>query len=481
MNPKADFFNFNTSYFDLPERFYSKISFLPVANPEMILWNQVFAEDLQLKIEDCAGITEVLAGNKLAWNSEPFAQAYAGHQFGHFTMLGDGRATLLGEHLTPSGNRFDIQLKGSGRTPYSRSGDGKATLRSMLREYLMSEAMQGLAIKTSRSLAVVKTGEKVQREMAHEGAVLTRVMESHLRVGTFEFARYLGADGDVEKLLNYTIHRLFPTLADAENKALAFLEKVMDLQIDLVVNWMRVGFIHGVMNTDNTSISGETFDYGPCAFMGIYHPAAKFSSIDTQGRYAFENQPNILKWNLTRLAETLLPLISENTKDAIGLATKKINAFDQQFSEKWYGMMLQKLGINDWQLNDIRLLDDFLHLLQEKNIDYTNAFTYLRAPEYFEKSQFALPSTFQDWMVLWKERIAQEQNPLATMQKVNPVVIPKNYFVEEAIQHAENGDFSYYTALLKVLQTPYTFHNDYANYLDAPSDYDLNYCTFCGT
>ncbi len=481
MDSKADFFNFTTSYFDLPEKFYRKVSFLPVPQPQMVLWNQALAENIDLNLEDCVGLTEVLVGNKLAQGSEPFSQSYAGHQFGHFTMLGDGRAAVLGEHVTKNGIRFDIQLKGSGRTPFSRGGDGKATYKAMLREYLVSESMHFLGIASSRSLAVVKTGEMIQREAAQEGAVLTRVMKSHLRVGTFEFARYFGDSEDIESLLNYTIQRLYPELINAENKALALLEKVMQVQIELVVDWMRVGFIHGVMNTDNTSISGETFDYGPCAFMGIYNPQTVFSSIDKTGRYAFDNQPKILKWNLARLAEALLPLMDENQETAIQNAIEKINSFDIQFSSLWYTMMLAKLGISDIQEGDTALVDEFLQLLEQYQIDYTNAFTFIRNPIYFEGTAFKLPAAFNEWMKNWQNRMAKEERAFELMQKVNPILIPRNYFVEQALTEAENGDLSYFNQLQIALKTPYLFKNHSKSYLIAPDSFDSNYCTFCGT
>jgi uncharacterized protein YdiU (UPF0061 family) len=472
-------FNFETTYLELPEKFYSLIEFQGVSNPEWILKNEKLKGELGIKEPFNQDLLEVLSGNK--WEITPFSQAYAGHQFGHFTMLGDGRASLLGEHLDPNGNLWDIQLKGSGPTPYSRRGDGRATLRSMLKEYIFSEAIHHLGISTSRSLAVIKSGDKVYRVEIQEGAILTRVMKSHLRVGTFEFARYFGSVEDVEILLEYTINRLFPDLKNSPNKALDFLDRVMNIQIDLVVNWMRVGFIHGVMNTDNTSISGETFDYGPCAFMGIYNPGTVFSSIDREGRYSFDNQPKILKWNLARLAETLLSLMDAEESKAIEMATHKINEFDAIYRVKWYEMMLSKLGISQEKEGDSAMIDEFLDLIYTYKLDYTNAFTFLRLPEIFENQPFSLPKEFNSWTNKWKQRIEEEENPFETMEKNNPIVIPKNYFVEFAIQEAENGNLDELLNFLQVLENPMRVPVNTANYLFAPDEFDQNYNTYCGT
>lgn len=478
-------FNFDNSYLQLSDKFYRKVKPNPAPHPELLLLNNDLMKDLDLEISDENQLLKILSGNELAKGSQPIAQAYAGHQFGHFTMLGDGRAILLGEHLTESNLRFDIQLKGAGQTPFSRRGDGKAAVKPMLREFLMSEAMHYLGVPTSRSLAVIKTGEPVYRETIMEGAVLTRLMSSHIRVGTFEFARYFGGVEELRELMNYTINRHFPELNDAQNPALALLEKGMGLQMDLIVNWMRIGFIHGVMNTDNTSIPGETFDYGPCAFIGIYHPETVFSSIDRDGRYAFGNQPNIIKWNLSRWAETLLPLINSDEKKAIELATEKINSFDEVFTQKWWEMMFAKLGISNPQPGDDDLVNELLRLLELHQKDYTNTFTYLRTPEIFDKNQFFLDEKFDAWTQKWKSRIKLENggtnSAFELMKKQNPVFIPRNFHVEKALDEAEKSDFSFLNSFLDLLKTPYEFRPEMKEFLHSPEEYDSNYMTFCGT
>lgn len=477
-------FNFDNSYRKLSEKFYEEANPFPALHPELVLLNKELMEELNLDMDENE-LVLILSGNKIANGSKPIAQAYAGHQFGHFTMLGDGRAVLLGEHLAESGKRFDIQLKGSGQTPFSRRGDGKATLKPMLREYLMSEAIHHLGIPTSRSLAVIKTGEKVYRETVQEGAVLTRIMSSHIRVGTFEFARYFGGIDHVKELMNYTIDRHFPELKSAENPPVALLEKVMDLQMDLVINWTRVGFIHGVMNTDNTSIAGETFDYGPCAFLGKYIPETVFSSIDTQGRYAFGNQANIIKWNLARFAETLIHLIDQNEKKALEIATEKINEFDEKFTKKWYGMYAAKLGIEELKDGDVQLIDEFLGLLESHQKDYTNAFTFLRLPEIFDENKFFLDEKFGAWISKWKQRIHNreggKQAAFELMEKNNPVFIPRNYFVEETLQAAVSGNMSPLKEFLEALKNPYEFQPENKRFLYSPDDFDTEFVTFCGT
>lgn len=479
--PSDSIFHFDSTYLNLPEKFHSKINFEPVPNPEWVLRNDALFKEMNIGLERSEDLLQILAGNKLDSLSTPFAQAYAGHQFGHFTMLGDGRGTLLGEHLTSSGKRLDIQLKGSGPTPYSRRGDGRATLRSMLKEYIISEAMHHLGIPTSRSLAVVKSGEKVYREEIHEGAILTRVMQSHIRVGTFEFARYYGGVEDVQILLDYTIDRLYPELKETENKSLAFLDKVMKIQIDLIINWMRVGFIHGVMNTDNTSISGETFDYGPCAFMGVYDPNTVFSSIDRDGRYSFDNQPKILKWNLARLAETLIPLIHPDEKIAIELATNKINEFDAYFRENWYKMMLAKLGISTEKEGDSSLVDEFLQLLYTNKMDYTHSFTYLRTPEIVENQEFSFPNELQNWRDLWQKRIHSENQPFELMEKMNPVFIPRNYYMEKAIQKADEGDLTETINLINIINGKKGISVKSLLDFNSFEGFDEGYMTFCET
>lgn len=414
----------------------------------------------------------------------PFAQAYAGHQFGHFTKLGDGRAIVLGEHIKEDKQRFDVQLKGSGRTPYSRSGDGKATLKAMLREYVMSEAMHYLNIPTSRSLAVIKTGEPVYRETRQEGAALVRVMKSHIRVGTFEYAAQFGSLEDLKALTNYTVKRLYPEIAEDENPVLSLLRKVMGNQIELVTNWMRVGFIHGVMNTDNTSISGETFDYGPCAFMNSYHPDTVYSSIDHNGRYAFGNQPAIIKWNIARFAEALLPIIDENKEKSLALAQMTIDEFNAIWKEKYYGTMLMKIGIETNDPIHYGLVDELLNAMKSLKMDYTNTFRDLSQAVVSEESPMS-SLDIKPWLKKWKETIDQSvgsEQAIQLMSKVNPVVIPRNQEVERALQEAVNGNTAVLEKLLRVISKPYEFQEGVEQFM-TPSEtsFELNYQTFCGT
>jgi serine/tyrosine/threonine adenylyltransferase len=339
--------HFDNSYSRLPKTFKEDIKPAPVSLPEILILNEDLAKNLDLDFSNITkdNLSQILSGNILPKGSSSIAQAYAGHQFGHFTMLGDGRAVLIGEHLTKNNERFDIQFKGSGRTPFSRSGDGRAVLGPMLREYLISEAMHSLKIPTTRSLAVVKTGEDVVREQISKGAILTRVALGHVRVGTFQYIAAKQNVNDLEILTNYTIEKYYPNIKSSKNKALDLLNVLIEKQTQLVINWMRVGFIHGVMNTDNMSISGETIDYGPCAFMDSYNPKTVFSSIDQLGRYAYDNQPKITKWNLTRFAECLIPLISKNEDEAIKLATEALDKFEKIYETKWLNMMRDKLGL----------------------------------------------------------------------------------------------------------------------------------------
>lgn len=476
-------FNFQNTYIDLNSHFFQKLDLLPATKPEMVLLNEDLAKELGINLNLPNHLLQVLSGSELDLNSEPIAQAYAGHQFGYFTMLGDGRTALLGEHIDEKNQRFDIQLKGSGRTAFSRRGDGKATLKAMLREYLVSETMHHLGVPTSRSLAVVKTGETVYRERSEEGAILTRVMSSHLRVGTFEFARYYLQD-ELENLLNYTIRRHFPRLEEAENKALALLEKVMEVQIDLVLNWERIGFIHGVMNTDNTSIVGETFDYGPCAFMEVYDPSTVYSSIDTKGRYSFGNQGAIIKWNLARFAESLLPLIDLNEDQAIGMASKILNQFDDIYNYNRMEMLMMKLGIDVPQEGDQQLVKDFLNLLYASKKEYNHSFTYLRLPDLYKNTSFELGEEFDEWKSRWENRISIGEGrgrALSIMEKVNPVFVPTNFHVEEALEEGIRGDLSQLNELLENIKYPYTYRDEMKDFMFSPKGFDDNFQTFCGT
>ena len=389
--------HFDNTYSKLPNSFKENIRPVPVKRPELILLNKDLAKELDLNFSNLSKkeISELFSGNSLPKNSNSIAQAYAGHQFGHFTMLGDGRATLMGEHLSKK-IRYDIQFKGSGKTAFSRNGDGRAALGPMIREYLISEAMHKLDVPTTRSLAVVKTGEEVIRETPLNGAILTRVALSHIRVGTFQYIAARQKKDELEILLDYVIKRHYPNILDSKNKPLDLLKVVLDKQIDLVVNWMRIGFIHGVMNTDNMSISGETIDYGPCAFMDVYDPKTVFSSIDQLGRYAYCNQPNITKWNLARFAECLIPIIHNDQNKAIELATELINEFEKKYEKKWLQMMRNKLGLLGDEEKDKYLILDLLTWMHQKKLDYTNTFCHLMNIEINKDKNFD-DNEFQEW------------------------------------------------------------------------------------
>lgn len=484
-NTREHSWKLENTYASLPAVFCSLQQPVSVARPRVVCYNESLANDLDLGFlnHDKESITRYLSGNEVPVGGKPLAQAYAGHQFGHFTMLGDGRAILLGEQLSSSGKRLDIQLKGSGQTAYSRRGDGRATLYSMLREYLISEAMHHLGIPTTRSLAVVSTGEKVMREEVQQGAVLTRVAASHIRVGTFEYARNFCSVEDLTTLTNYTIDRHYPEIATADNIALELLKRVMHRQIDLVINWMRVGFIHGVMNSDNMSIAGETIDYGPCAFMNAYHPETVFSSIDTRGRYAFGNQAKIVKWNLTALANALLPLIAENREGAVKLAQDVIDSFQHLFTEKWYAMMFGKLGIVHPTDHDKELVDELLSLMKTNGGDYTQVFLAL-SQEKNLNAPFFIQEGVKLWLQKWENAILREGSKIAgfeLMNKVNPKVIPRNHWVENALEAAVEDNLAPFSELLDMLSKPYDSHSDELQYQQMPKGFDASYKTFCGT
>jgi len=476
---------FDNTYSKLPDPFKEQIGPIPVKNPELIILNKNLSKDLNLNFSnlDNKKISELFSGNALPEGSSSIAQAYAGHQFGHFTMLGDGRAVLIGEHLSKEKERYDIQFKGSGKTAFSRNGDGRAALGPMLREYVISEAMHSLGIPTTRSLAVVKTGEDVIRETALHGAILTRVALSHIRVGTFQYIAAREKKDELEILLNYVINRHYPNIEESKNKALDLLKVVMEKQIDLVVDWMRVGFIHGVMNTDNMSISGETIDYGPCAFMDTYDPKTVFSSIDHMGRYAYCNQPVITKWNLSRFAECLIPLIDKNQNKSIELATEIINSFEKKYEEKWLNMMRDKLGLYGTEEKDKFLILDLLTWMHQKKLDYTNTFCYLMGFE-IEKNKDFEHKDFQTWNNRWKERLSTNNNSpekyVKLMRSVNPLIIPRNHKVEEALEEANQGNLNTINELLNILHQPYTKQENITDY-QIPTKSKEKYKTFCGT
>jgi len=478
--------NFDNTYSKLPESFISKISPIPVKSPELTIFNYNLAEKLGLNFSSIEknDLSKLFSGNLLPEGSKSIAQAYAGHQFGHFTMLGDGRAVLMGEHVSKNNERFDIQFKGSGQTPFSRNGDGRAALGPMLREYIISEAMHSLNVPTTRSLAVVKTGEDVVRENILQGAILTRVASSHLRVGTFQYVAMRNNESELRTLVDYTINRHYPNIKKSKNKAIDLLKVLIELQIDLVVNWMRVGFIHGVMNTDNMSISGETIDYGPCAFMDTYDPKTVFSSIDELGRYAYFNQPSITKWNLARFAECLISLIDPKKEKAIEIATETINSFDKSYETKWINMMRDKLGLFGQDQKDQVLIIDLLTWMHKNKADYTNTFCFLM-DENFQHNKIYNDENFLTWKERWKERLKLNNNTpekyLSLMKSVNPLVIPRNHKVEEVLESANNNDLSPLKKLIKVLEKPYEKTKENIDYQSPAPASDKKYKTFCGT
>lgn len=480
-------FKFDNSYARLTSVLYKKQPPDPVKNPRLLLLNSQFAKTIGLNPEILHQESAVfLGGNALYASAEPIAQAYAGHQFGGFNMLGDGRAILLGEHITPENKRVDIQLKGSGRTAYSRAGDGRAALGPMLREYIISEAMYALNIPTTRSLAVVTTGETVYRDDAYPGAVLTRVSSSHIRVGTFQFAAAVQNQQVLAELADYTIHRHFPEIETAENKYAQLLEKVIDLQASLIAKWMHVGFIHGVMNTDNMSICGETIDYGPCAFMNRYDPETVFSSIDRSGRYAFANQAPIAHWNLFRFAETLLPLLHAEESQAIKIAEASLNTFPSRFMDYWLDGMRKKLGLFNAETEDLKLAEDLLMYMQKNQADYTNTFRAL-GKDTLQQMEIYQDTGFKNWLQQWQARLSRQSETLseslALMDQTNPAIIPRNHLVEAALNAAvDENNLQPLQKLLAAIARPYNPTADDAEFMQVPeAAFDARYQTFCGT
>ena len=477
--------HFDNTYSKLSKTFIEDIKPTPVHDPELVILNEQLAKELNLDFSKTKekDLSLLFSGNSLPNGSTTIAQAYAGHQFGHFTMLGDGRAVLLGEHISNKNNRFDIQFKGSGRTSFSRGGDGRAALGPMLREYIISEAINSLNIPTTRSLAVVKTGEKVVRENLLDGAILTRVASSHLRVGTFQYIAARQNIEDLNTLVDYTIERHYPQIKSSKTKALDLLNLVMEKQCQLVVDWMRVGFIHGVMNTDNMTISGETIDYGPCAFMDQYHPKTVFSSIDKFGRYAYSNQPPITKWNLARFAECLIPLIDKNEEAAIKIATDVIDNFQNIYEKKWLNMMRDKLGLFGEDKNDRKLIDDLLNWMEKHKIDYTNTFCHLMEIKIDDNTykEEAFITWFEEWKKRSKLNNSSKEKQIELMKKNNPIVIPRNHKVEEALSEAYNGNLEKMNKLNNVLKNPYSNQEDISEYQVPAPMTDEKYQTFCGT
>ena len=486
-------FNFDNTFARELEGFFKFCSAERANAPKMIQFNHALAKELRLDSVnlDSENGLEIFSGNKTAEGSQPLAQAYAGHQFGGFSpQLGDGRALLLGEVIDAQQHRRDIQLKGSGRTPFSRGGDGKAAVGPVLREYLIGEGMYALGIPTTRALAAVATGDHIYREIPLPGAVLTRVAASHIRVGTFQYAAARGDINKIRTLADYSIQRHYPETAKAENPYLAFFAAVTNAQAALVARWMNIGFIHGVMNTDNMTISGETIDYGPCAFMDRYAAGTVFSSIDQHGRYAYENQPKILIWNLARLAETLIPIVDPDKKRAIGLLKDLIERIQPIYESYWLNGMRAKIGLSCEESSDLKLINDLLSIMEKGNADFTLTFRHLskglRGDNKVVKQLFNEPNDLDDWGKRWKKRLEREgvdQEAIAqAMDRVNPIYIPRNHKVEEALAAAGNqGNIEPFSKLLIVIGQPFKEVSGNKPYAVPDPITDRNYRTFCGT
>jgi uncharacterized protein YdiU (UPF0061 family) len=490
----ADLFEFDNTYATELDGFFAPWQSVEVATPRLVRFNRQLATSLGLDADALEGDlgASIFGGNTVPDGATPIAQAYAGHQFGGFNpQLGDGRALLLGEIVDPHGARYDIALKGSGRTPFSRGGDGRAALGPVLREYLMGEAMHALGIPTTRALAAVTTGEQVRRDRALPGAVLTRVAASHLRVGTFQFFAARGDTDKLRQLVGYALARHDPELASAPNQALALMHVVIERQSALIADWMNVGFIHGVMNTDNVTVSGETIDFGPCAFIEGFDPGAVFSSIDEGGRYAYGNQPSIGKWNMARLAEALLPLLADDEDRAVQLATEALDRFDGLYLDHWLAGARRKLGLTDAHDSDFELLTDWLELLAEQHVDFTLAWRRLAAAA--EGDEAPLRALFENheplaaWLAEWRDRIAVESiEPAAraaAMREISPIYIARNHLVEEALAAAVNDDdLKPFERLLEVVTEPFAERLSDVRYAHpAPPEFTAGYRTFCGT
>ena len=492
-DPENVDFNFDNSFARELEGFFVPCKASKVPKPSLLILNQRLAEELSLDVsalQTSLG-AEIFSGNRVPNGAIPLAQAYAGHQFGNFSpQLGDGRALLEGEIIDTEGHRQDVQLKGSGRTPFSRNGDGKAALGPVLREYLISEAMHALGVPTTRSLAAVTTGEEVFRETALPGAVLTRISTSHLRVGTFEFFAAQGKTDMVRRLADYAISRHYPKAHYDDNPYLTFFKSVASAQISLVAHWMSIGFIHGVMNTDNTAISGQTIDYGPCAFMDTFSPKTVFSSIDLRGRYAYGNQPPILMWNMMRLAETLVPLVHVEKDRAIELLIDEAKNFERSYEDKWLRHMSTKIGLNTKENRDFNLIQSLLKIMQEGEADYTLTFRRLsdaiRGEKAAVRKQFNNPTKYDLWESEWLSRLKQEPASFeacaAEMDRVNPIYIPRNHKVEEALSMAvENRNLSAFENLLSVVTAPFVEVAGHESFTEPAPETSVPYQTFCGT
>ena len=485
--------NFENSFHELQSEFYANVLPSIPPKPELLAYNKNLANKLGVSLSWLEGeeALECFSGSKIIKNSNPLAMVYAGHQFGNWVpRLGDGRAVLLGELIDKDNQRWDIQLKGSGKTPFSRSGDGKAVLGPILREYLISEAMNALRIPTTLALTVVKTGEKIQREALFPGAILTRVAKSHIRVGTFQYFASRGEYDILKTLSDYVINRHFPAINNKDNKYSEFLKLAIKAKANLISKWMSVSFIHGVMNTDNCSIIGDTIDYGPCAFMDTFKPETVFSSIDTFGRYSYKNQPKIGQWNLIQLANCLLPLLSKNKEESINIAQKEIDRYPKLFESFWLQEMRKKLALKSSKLNDTKLITELLDIMEHDKLDFTLTFSSLYHVfinknnaifDYVNKS-----NKFKKWTLKWKSRLESEKSSKADIVKLlcnsNPSIIPRNHLVEEAIKLAvHDNNYSKFFKLMELVSKPFCLKEKNGHYLFPPKDSDKNFQTFCGT
>lgn len=470
----------SNTYRALPSELYTMVQADLVDKPSLVVFNYALASELGIDISSFSTnqLARIFSGNQLDESWTPLAQAYAGHQFGGFSVLGDGRAMLLTELTTPSGERVDLQLKGSGKTPYSRGGDGKAALGPMLREYIISEAMHALGIPTTRSLAVVQTNQPIIRETPLPGAILTRVAQSHIRVGTFQWIAQQGDPLLQKQFVNYVINRHFPDLKSSERPAIQLLQEVIHRQAKLIAQWQSVGFVHGVMNSDNMLINGATIDYGPCAFLDQYQPEMVYSSIDRQGRYAYHNQPNAALWNLTRFAETLLSLLDTNPDTAVQVAQVELAKFAPAYFSEYYRLFGLKLGISDVQITDHPLIDRLLELMHSHLADFTNTFVALTNQEYFNSPLFE-STEFKEWNSLWLQRIAKEKQASNLMNATNPRVIPRNHLLDQALTMAQAGDDSLFLELLRAIQQPNSTPTN--DDLLQPGSPNEKFTTYCGT
>lgn len=488
----AHMFNFENSFVNLPDTFFVEQNPKPVSAPKLIKFNYDLANDLGIDVENTTEqmLADIFSGNVQPKGAQPLAMAYSGHQFANFVpTLGDGRANLMGEVIAKDNKRYDVQLKGSGPTAFSRNGDGRSALGPVIREYLLSEAMHVLSVPTTRALACVLSGDKVQRETAQAGGVFTRVALGHIRVGTFQYFAARQDFDSLRTLTKYSIERFYPDLKDEKNLAFSLLRMVIEKQAFLIAKWMSIGFIHGVMNTDNVSIAGETIDYGPAAYMDEYHPSTVFSFIDKGGRYAYANQASIAQWNLARLAESLLPLIDDDDKVAVSKAQEVLESFAEHFNKSWLSLMATKIGITDVKESDTDLIKRLLELMELNQADFTNTFRGLSHFLSGEPDQLyealEINEALEDWLTAWQKRLKVEGNDMNAvahnMNAVNPIYIPRNHLVEEAIEAAYQNDFSKFETLHKVLSSPFVEQEGSQAYTKVPTDDQRVQNTFCGT